>query len=532
MDIEQIITRLESDDDKPAIDELQAAQTELTDAQEVLREQIKSGSLPYSELRERKAEFDAITDALSKVSEAHATAQAEIDAIIAEVGDTATPVDDDDADDADDAADETAKAEPVAASIRPVGQTLARIKSSAPRIEVNETDLTRVGTTYELLGKERETVTPAEVGQAFANKARSFGGSKTTILNIKTELAPERTLSGDASANERKMLDLFGANPVVPMTAAGGCCSIPEPIYDQPMLGTLARPIRDAFDVIGASRGAVQAYPPICLPDEGADVWTCAQDEAVTDDPETWKSCVALECDDEEPTLVEPIYKCLTVGTFQERFAPEQWEAFIFQADKLAARRAEARLFNWLAQSATSVYGDTGIATGSTYANFIKTGIRLATAIRQDQRLGDARMVWVGPEMVYSAILEDSVTRRLNDADEIEILKAHVDGVLAGFGVTYVGSEDIADMGAFSYDGDFPAYPDDLPTVMIPAGAAKVLDGGDKNLGVDVVDFDLARQNRVGAFSEFWEGLLVRNCNVAFANVAVEDCTTIACIGA
>lgn len=519
MDIDQIITRLESEDDKPTIDELSAAQTELSDAQASLRDSIKSGSLSYSDLREAKAEFDGVTAALEKVTAAHGEAQAEIDAIIAEVGG-------DEADDESETVEDDAPVEAVAASLRPVGQTLARIRQTPTRVEVNEPDLSRVSTSYTVLGRDRETVTPAEVGQAFADTSRRFGGSKTTVLSIKTELAPERTLSGDGSANERKMLDLFGANPVVPVTAAGGCCSIPEPIYDQPMLGDLSRPIRNAFDVLNASRGAVQAYPPICIPDEGADVWTCAQDEAVTDDPETWKTCVALECDEESATLVEPIYKCLTVGTFQERFAPEQWEAFIFQTDKLAARLAEARLFNWLAASATSVY-ESAFETGSTYANFIKQQIRIAAAIRQEQRLGDAQIITVGSNLIYSAIAEDTLTRRLNNTEDVEFFKDKVDSVLREFGITYVGSDDISALAPLTYDGTIPAYPDELPMVTLPAGSAKVLDGGEKNLGVDVVDFDLARQNRVGAFSEFWEGLLVRNCNVVFSTVEVEECTLI-----
>lgn len=524
MDIDQIIDRIgaEDENDRPTVEELQSAHNELSEAQSTLRESIKNHSGSFADLKAAKSEFDAVTDALARVAEALASAQAEVEAILAEVAA-------DDGDGGDEAAAETSDAtvdEPVAASVR-VGQTLARVKS-APRVEsVNEPDLSRVNTSYELLGKERDSITGGEVGEAFASKARSFGGSKTTILNIKNELAPERTLTGDASSNERKMLDLFSANPVVPVTAAGGCCSIPEPIYDQPLIGSLARPIRDAFDVLNASRGAVQAYPPICIPDEGADVWTCAQDEAVTDDPETWKSCAALDCDTEEPTLVEPIYKCLTVGTFQERFAPEQWEAFIFQTEKLAARLAEARLFNWLAASATSVY-DSAFETGSTYANFIKQQIRIAAAMRQDQRLGDAQLVTVGSNLIYSAIAEDTLTRRLNvGTDEVEFFKDKVDRTLREFGITYVGSDDVADMGAFTYSGTIPGYPDEIPMVTLPAGSAKVLDGGEKNLGVDVVDFDLARQNKVGAFSEFWEGLLVRNCNVVFSTVEVEECALI-----
>jgi hypothetical protein len=293
------------------------------------------------------------------------------------------------------------------------------------------------------------------------------------------------------------------------------------------MLGSLARPIRDAFDVLQASRGAVQAYPVVCIPDSGADIWTCAQDEAVDeDDPDTWKACVEVECDTEEPTVVEPIYKCLTIGTFQQRFAPEQWEAHLFQTDKLAARLAEARLFNWLAASATSVYPN-AFETGSTYANFIKQQIRIAAGIRQDQRLGDAQLITVGSNLIYSAIAEDTLTRRLNTTEDVEFFKDKVDRVLREFGITYVGSDDISELGAFSYDGTIPAYPDELPMVTLPAGSAKVLDGGEKNLGIDVTDHNLARQNKVAAFSEFWEGLLVRNCNVVYSTVEVEECTLI-----
>lgn len=526
MELDQIVERIEAGETL-TIEELSTAQTELTTIQGNLAGEIKAfagGDL--AELVAKKTEYDAVTDALSKVVAALGDAQAQVQAIIDDVtgGEDAPTV----AADAEPVVEaEVQPAAPVAASIR---GAVARHRAAArttDRPTNPERELSDVNTTFTLAGKDVDEVNPADIGKAFADTARRFNGTKTSVLSVRTELHPDRTLGADASVNERKLLDLFGANPVVPVTASGGCCSIPEPIYDQPMIGSLARPIRGAFDVLNASRGAVTNYPPICLPDEGADVWTCIQDAAVDpDDPDTWKSCTEVECDTPEPTLVEPIYKCLTIGTFQQKFAPEQWEATVFQTDKLAARLAEARLFDWLAQAATSVY-DTPFTTGSTYANFIKTGIRLATAMRADQRLGDvsdAQMVWIGPDLIFPAIVEDTLTRRLNVAEEIEIVRDRVRRVLADEGITYVGSQDIANMTAFSYSGSVPAYPSELPTVMLPAGSAKVLDGGEKNLGVDFVDLDLARQNKVAAFSEFWEGLLVRNCNVVFATVPVEDC--------
>lgn len=527
MELDQIIDRIGDEDNPPTVEELAAAKTELETAKETLRASIKDEK-SLAQIRSMKDDYDKVDDALSKVSGALTEAEAELDRIKAEVG----PEDPEDPENGDPEKPESDDPEeqpvedktPVAASIR---QTVARVRESAPApIVVSDRDdldrLTAVEASYTLRGKEMETISPSDLGRELERTHSQFGGSKTTVLNIKHELHPDRTLTGDPSANERKMLDLFGAEPFVPITAAGGCCSIPQPIYDQPMIGSLARPIRDAFDTLGASRGAVQAYPPICLPDEGADVWTCAQDEAVTDDPETWKSCANLDCSDEEPTVVEPIFKCITTGTFQEKFAPEQWEAFSFQVDKLAARLAEARLFNWLAAASTSVYG-APLTTGSTYANFIKQQIRIAAAMRQDQRAGDTQIITVGSNLIYDAIAEDTLTRRLNDADEVEFLKSRVNAVLREFGITYVGSDDVAAMDPFTYDGSLPGYPDELPMVSLPAGSAKFLDGGEKNIGL-TADFGLARQNKVAIFDEFWEGLLVRNCNVVFSTVAVEDC--------
>lgn len=523
MEPDQIIERLGSDN-PPTVDELTAARTNLEAAQDALKADIresKDGSL--DELLAKKADYDSVTTALASVDEALGEAQAARDEVLAAVG--AGPEDESDSDeagdDSDEDSDDEAKATPVAASIR---QTLARVKARPVEVVSEPDDLSRVKTSFTVNGRERDEITPAEIGAAFEDAARKNRGVKSTVLSIRNELHPDRTLDGNASANERKLLDLFGANTAVPVTASGGCCSIPEPIYEQPLIGDLSRPIRSAFDVLNASRGAVQNYPPVCIPDEGADVWTCAQDEAVDpDDDTTWKSCVEVECDVAETTIVEAAYKCLTIGNFQQKFAPEQWQAHVFQTDKLLTRMLEARLFNWLAESATSVYvGD--VVTGSTYANFIKTNIRIAAAMRQDQRLGDAQIISVGSNLIYSAIAEDTLTRRLNQTEDVEFFKDKVDRVLREFGITYVGSDDVADMTAFSYSGTLPDYPATLPMVTLPAGSAKVLDGGEKNLGVSFEDFDLARQNKVAAFSESWEGLLVRNCNVVFSTIPVEDC--------
>lgn len=524
MEPDQIIERIGSDN-PPTVAELTEAQTQLSEARDALRATIKetAAGSDYETLTGLKADFDAVTDALGRVSEALAAAQAEIDAIIADV-DGGEGDDENGEDDGENTGDvEDNAVEPVAAAIR-TRSAMARARAARPPATTEDRpDLTATRSHFTLMGKDRETLTPADIGEAFEVATRQFGGSKTNVLSIKHELHPDRVLSGDASANERKLLDLFGANPVLPVTAAGGCCSIPEPIYEQPLVGDLSRPIAGSMDTLGASRGAVQAYPPVCIPEQGADVWTCVQDAAVDpDDDTTWKSCVAVECEDSAPTLVEPIFMCLTVGTFQQRFAREQWEAYVFQTKKLAARKAESRLFGWLQDAATSSY--TGFATGSTYANLIKSLIRPAAAMRQDERLGDAQFVAYGPSWIYAAIAEDTLTRRLNSTEEIEIVRARVDAVLANEGIRYIGSDDVALLNSSAYADTMPEYPATAPVVLLPAGVTKRLDGGEENLGIDIQGMNEARQNIVGAFDEFWEGLLIRNCAVASIDIPIEDC--------
>ena len=166
----------------------------------------------------------------------------------------------------------------------------------------------------------------------------------------------------------------------------------------------------------------------------------------------------------------------------------------------------------------------TGFATGSTYANLVKSLSRMAAGMRQDERLGDAQFVAYGPSWIYSAIVEDTLQRRLNDADEVEFVRSRVDAILANEGIRYVGSDDVALLNSSAYADTMPDYPATAPVVLLPAGVTKRLDGGEENLGIDIQGMNEARQNIVGAFDEFWEGLLIRNCAVAALEIPIEEC--------
>src|SRR5690606_33011810 len=152
---------------------------------------------------------------------------------------------------------------------------------------------------------------------------RGMKAGRNSVVRVDTEYATERMLPGKIADNT-SFIDGFMSPEAV--TAAGGCCSLPTPIYDNPVYASLNRPIRDALPSIGVQqRGSVSFFPAGCLPGEGAALWTCEDDEGVDpEDEETWKQCFSVECDEEQRVNIDAIYSCLDVGNFQARFAPEQ----------------------------------------------------------------------------------------------------------------------------------------------------------------------------------------------------------------
>lgn len=365
-----------------------------------------------------------------------------------------------------------------------------------------------------------------EVAAAFERSVRSPNTGKQTLVRFDTILGEDRTLPGTASGNTEMLDRLVGPEAIA---AAGGCCSLPTPIRTQTVLSSAGRPIRDSLPTIGVQNtGAVMYFPAVCLPADGAAVWLCSDDSAVDpDDPETWKECVFIECPTEDRTIVDAIYRCLTIGEFQRRFATEQWVAILQATLALQARIADLKLWSDMLAGVSTTH--TAATTGSLFNNWANATLLAADTIRDDQRYDGVQINQWLPRWFRGAVLSDLVNRRLVDTPNPAVADAFINEVAAtaGVNINYTTDPDPIEPEE-QEDGPLTAYPDTVTSIIAPEGYYSFLDGGQFDLGVEIRDLDLARQNAVGAFAEGFEGVLARGCNAKRINIPVEICETAA----
>jgi hypothetical protein len=536
-----IIERIGSDN-PPSASELETAQTDM--AREI-RNEARGDSVDLAILTSLREGLIKINTAHSSALASQAAQAADIAAILADVPDPdASDAPDDPEDESEDAPEEPEEAPevitpdevlepervPVAAAATPartlpLRDAVSRVRQRpvvpAP-LEMNGTS----GAQIFVSGAQVDRVpTIRETAQAFERAVRSPSTGKATLVRVDNVFADDQVLPGNTNGNTA-LLDRWIAPEAIAVAASGGCCSLPTPIREQNVLSSSARPVRDSLPTVGVTEsGAVTYFPAICLPDAGAALWTCAEDESVDpDDDTTWKDCAVIDCPTAETTIVDAVYRCLTIGEFQRRFATEQWTGILQATMALQARIAEARL---LARMLATV-GDTlaGPATGSVFTNWAQGLQVIADSIRQDQRyIGVNIHQWI-PSWLPGAIASDFYARRvlnIPDPTEVRMLMA---GVARNAGVTITETPDLNDMTHAT-----PAYPATATTVIAPEGYYSFLDGGQFDLGIEIRDLDLARQNAVAAFAESFEGLLARGCNAWRNDITITVCTDAAGCG-
>lgn len=380
--------------------------------------------------------------------------------------------------------------------------------------------------TLTLDNKVKNDATWADIGKVFANShRRGMKAGRNSLLQIDTEFAEK--LPGRIDENTR-MLDAFTSPEAV--VAAGGCCSLAQPIYENPVNASLARPIRDSLPSFGANRGAVSYYPAVCLPQEGAGLWTCDDDLAVDpDDPETWKSCAVVDCPEEERVNVEAIYSCLTIGNYQQKFAPEQWNAYLRALSAQQARIAEVALFDKMVAGVKTTHTVTD--SGSIYVTLLNAVGRASAAIRQDQRLDEVQLrMWL-PTWVRNALRADLRARRLGYVDSPEATDALINSAFSNEGVNVTWTLDVNPLEPEGQeDGPLSDYLGTANTVIAPEGYFTYLDGGTLDIGTEIRDGDNIRQNQVSAFAESFEGLMARGCNAKAIELPVTVCEDAFCV--
>lgn len=509
-----VIARLGSDD-QPGLDDLTAAR----DA--VARELHALRGRPNVDLEALMSLRDTYAVAAEAVTAAHAAANeaaSQVEDLLADVPDP---------DATDEAPEATETTEPVAAGARvlSVREAVARLGLAPTRTEPRPDPvdtLATTRTTVHLGGDEVPTATFDDLAREFSRSARNQRTGRERVARIETTYSAERTLPGKIAENTR-LVDSFVSPEAV--AAAGGCCSLPTPIYENPVGGDLNRPIRASLPTIGATRGKVVFYPAICLPVDGVGNWDCEQDAAVDSaDPDTWKTCAEVECDDEVTADVEAIYTCITVGNFQQRFNPELWAGHLRALSVMQTRVAEQTLWGKMMASVTSTH--TGQQTGSVYVNLLDSVSLAAAAMRQTQRISSLRFnLWL-PEWILSAARADLRARRVDsNADQIEVTDQMIRSAFANEGIDVIFSPDVDPIEPNGQpDGPLQQYPDEADAILAPNGYFSFLDGGTLDFGTEIRDHDLNRQNRLAAFAESFEGLMARGCAAKAIKIPVEVC--------
>jgi hypothetical protein len=516
--------------------------TELTQARDVIARQLHSlrGSATpdLDALTTLRESYFAADAAVKAVAEQEQAAAQDVDAALADIpnpdeDEDAGDEDEDDEEDAEEGDGEeavTASAKPKRGKMLSVQEAVARLGlSGTPGLQVREPekDLATTETRVLIGGDVVQDANLRSLAEAFHDSSsRSLKSGKERVARIETSFAEERTLSGKINADTR-LLDSFVSPEAV--VAAGGCCSLPQPIYSNPVQGSTDRPIKNALPTLGASRGKFSFFPAICLPVDGFGVWTCEDDELVDDaDPSTWKQCAEVDCDLTEEVGVDAVYSCVTVGNYQTRFAPEQWQGYLAALAIQNARRGEVLLFEKMRAEVLSTY--TVDALGSIFANVVNGVATAAAALRQDQRLGDVQMDFFVSESLLTAVRLDLINRRVfsSAVDDPNVAASLLNTALSNEGVNPVYSQDL-DPVQFGSGGTDPQFPLTFGSVLAPNGFFTFLDGGTLDLGTEIRDHNLNRQNKVAAFAESYEGLLARGCNALALDIPVEICDNVAC---
>lgn len=506
-------------DNPPSLQELTSARDGIARELHRLRREGATDLAALTSLRDAyKASELAVVEAEKTVAEV----EAELDQALSDVPDPDSTDTEDTSDTDTDEAAVTASALPLMEAIRRLG-----LSQPAPALPAAP-DLSTTRTTITLADRDVENATFTDMARAFATATnRSGRAGKERLVSIRTDFAGDRTLSAH-TGNDTTLLEAFVSPEAI--TAAGGCCSLPEPIRANPVEGSTARPIRDSLNSLGARAGQFTFYPAICDVD-GVGLWTCEQDAAVDpDDPTTWKDCAVSECDDPITVGVEAIYTCRTVGNYKAKFAPEQWRAELQKLAVQQARVAERELFAKMRAGVTTTH--TLSDTGSVYATLLQGAALAAAAIRQDQRLGNIRINWVLPEWVQLAVWSDTVARRISCADDPAFTTNQLTQDLAKINVRPVWSQDIDPLEEDSpgqVDGPLTPFPAVAHSTFAPDGYFTFLDGGQLDFGTEIRDLDLMRQNSLAAFSESFEGLLARGCNAKGLDIPVTVCDSAPC---
>lgn len=411
--------------------------------------------------------------------------------------------------------------EPVAASAAPAPAP-ARVAARRPAasrpvarpVEVDRRLVLRASSNISSMAPGALLDTPERIGEAFFDVARHTashrgGYQQFPICSLGVADASEiygedRTLRHNARDNEPRIESLTG---LPALRASGGICA-PTPVqYDLPIMGTNARPVREALARFGADRGGVRLLPPPLLSDlDGAiGIWTEENDQNPSDP--SVKPCLVLDCPDDVETIVDAITSCLRIGNFRARYFPEQVAAWVTKAAQNFARVAESRILTKIGAESTQV--KTGQVLGTT-RHVLTVLDRAGAALRSRHRLDpDYPLRMIAPAWLLDNMRSD-LTRQMPGDNMLDTTDAQINAFLASrqINVAWTLDGEAGQIFGTQHDGDLLGWPSTVIVYLYPEGSWLYLDGGTLDFGL-VRDSVLNSTNDFQLFSEGFE-------NVAF----------------
>lgn len=367
------------------------------------------------------------------------------------------------------------------------------------------------------------------VAVAMAEKIAAFAGQrgsyKHTAVRTVTEYPEDRRLGTDATANTVLVAAAID-QPGALVAAAGGLCAPIENLYDVNVVGSVARPVRNALAPFAATRGGVSLRPsPVVTQWAGAvGTWTMTDGElSAGGDPRVKPIAEAL-CTPFEEFEVQAITARLRLRNITARFDPEGTAANLEALDIVHARLAENELLQGIADLSLTV---TNAKVLGSSRDLLRMCDKVIAYYKSRHRLDDTfRMRAIMPRWVKDMIRADLATG--TSLEELAVADAQIDGFFAARNVTVtwhldgrsvdqaaaVGPPAVLAITAQQYaaaidNGTVPGWKTQVEVLIFPEGDFLFLDGGQIDLGV-VRDSTLNEVNAYETFKETFEGVAHR----------------------
>jgi hypothetical protein len=423
--------------------------------------------------------------------------------------------------------------EPVAAAARPAMGSISQRARTNPRPTRPSVEIRAAA---DISGfTAGQALTPAELGRAMATRLQSIskakgGGELVHVATLASEAPDARRLRKDDPAGNTRKID--AQHPLRALTAAGGLCAPFTPDYSIDVIGSTARPVRDALNSFNADRGGIYFRPNLdgaATAATASGVWTNADDAAVGGgSPPADKAFAVVDCPDMVSAEVEAETFQLEFSNVTTRFDPESTQAAT-QAHMVAhARWAENRLLTKLNAASTLVTYDHKLGATRDLLAMLDHTIAYYRSLHRIDSSVKLRMIL---PMWALDMMRVDLTRALHNSNEryFGMPDSIIEGWFTNRGVNITWHLDGSPTDIAAVTGPpalpaiakqqygptltagqaIPGFPGVIDALVFIDGEFLHLDGGTLDIGL-VRDSALIGQNRYRMFSEEWVGVAFR----------------------